>query len=445
MKATDKTIKEKLLSNNPRHVTFSDQSESGYSTTTSSDEGHSTTMTSGEHYDVTHELNSTFPPWQSSRGEARPIDPSHIDKLYRYRNINQPTMLPDPLGPSASSPVYYDPLHLRNLGQDPLDSVQNSRIFDENLKRDSADSWVKRGILKKNVFHSQQNAAVMNGPISTVYPVHGSTTFAQSTPPRYANVSHSSTPPHNPVHVLPFNPNESNGSPLTTMQLPHRKSAFTPVMSRRKISGSTGDLTSSGSQGFSPVKAPPVLDFVTSSVVSGNYQMEKPHVIQKDQQYEAVIERKAMNAHHFTADPNQYYASPPIPAPRKKTNNLPQTFNSLSLHNGPAPISRIASSSTPDPRIPSSSAPDSRTSNSCSSGSPSSQVEALTNEAARLRHFLDKASAKDLKRFLRDQLESKNPKMIKALSTLVPMSKARQIESHCVRCHKVSMHSIYKQ
>ena len=530
-----------------RHVTFSDQSESGYSTTTPTDEGSLEKIMSVDERKqalkkipgIQQELdvNQNFSSGQILHHDTNP-DLTGIDKFYQSHYKPKPLHPSHPsmgvsFTPPGSSPVYYDPLHLRNVGGDFSVGDQGSGF---DLDRSDLYPYQVRGILKKSSLNSDHDLSrSIEEPVS-------------SNKAKSIDISLDSVVGNTDtvVQVPPFNSNE--GSPLlSSLQDPNHVSAFTPVTSRRKLPQSSGDFAL---QDFSPVKGPAVLDFVTSSSSPGSrhqdvlepetghlhyqhnpslkkrttskevyedhparftdshyqsstfphfygtppqqatlphssrqhstppshhstpsrhhirsHQYSTPHHHQPGlpHQYAHRLQstpphhnhpepssQQSTSTHHHTKVSHQYsnlhhqqiilphlqsqiphqphhstafqssqaqsQPSRPVPAPRRSVQNLQQTFDSLNIHSESG----------------------SRASGSCSSGSPTSQVEALTNEAVRLRHFLDTASAKDLKRFLSDQLESKNPTMIKAMSKLIPVSVAKQIESHCVRCHKVS-------
>lgn len=63
-------------------------------------------------------------------------------------------------------------------------------------------------------------------------------------------------------------------------------------------------------------------------------------------------------------------------------------------------------------------------------------AEILSNEAVRLRKYLEKADAKNLKKVLEKLLKSKDPRSIDAMTKLFPSSKFKSDAAHCVRCHK---------
>lgn len=67
----------------------------------------------------------------------------------------------------------------------------------------------------------------------------------------------------------------------------------------------------------------------------------------------------------------------------------------------------------------------------------SNRNEVAGDEAARLREYLEKAEAKDLKYALEKLLKSKDPNSIEAMTKLFPTNKKPEA-SHCLRCHKVA-------
>lgn len=68
--------------------------------------------------------------------------------------------------------------------------------------------------------------------------------------------------------------------------------------------------------------------------------------------------------------------------------------------------------------------------------SPLPPPETLSNEAVRLRNFLEKANPEDLKQRLEKLLDTKDPGSIHALTKLFPGTEFTADAAHCVRCHK---------
>lgn len=69
--------------------------------------------------------------------------------------------------------------------------------------------------------------------------------------------------------------------------------------------------------------------------------------------------------------------------------------------------------------------------------------EVIGNEAVRLRKYLEKADAKNLKKALEQLLISKDQSSIEAMTKLFPGSNCKSESSHCVRCHKVNRFSVF--
>ena len=426
------------------------------------------------------------------------------DKFYHSKHNTPHQALPAStfISPGAS-PDYYDPLHIRNLEQNSSGVINSG--FDVDFYRNDPYVYPLRGILKKNLSNSDRSLATST---------EDSNSFNKA---KSVQISQNAVK-CNPVVIHPFNSDDSQSLPFS-LQDPKRVSAFTPVASRKKTLQNSDQFNT---ESFTPVKAPAVLDCVSSSFDSSdqdvgslssaylthqspykfNRKETDQHQTKQVYSVNASPSKKVTN-HHFTpqhhrsipphhhctpphhhSNPPQHHSSPsdyhsmppshcqillhqgssshykttssfcnstphqhstvlhhhstplhqqstyphsrvqsdrPVPVPRKSARNLQQNFESLSMHSESA----------------------SHASGSCSSGSPSSQVEALTNESVRLRHFLDTASATDLKRYLQNKLDSKNPTIIKALSKLIPVTVAKQIESHCVRCHKVDEVCLY--
>nr|XP_039252179.1 uncharacterized protein LOC120329588 [Styela clava] len=68
--------------------------------------------------------------------------------------------------------------------------------------------------------------------------------------------------------------------------------------------------------------------------------------------------------------------------------------------------------------------------------SPLPPAETLSNEATRLRHFLENVNPDDLKLRLEKLLDTKDPGSIHALTKLFPGTEFTADAAHCVRCHK---------
>ena len=373
------------------------------------------------------DLSQKVTNWNQEQERGKPINPESIDKLYRmYRNPGIEPITTVPLSPSSNSPAYYDPLH---LNKPHVDSHYNRKGFgvipaDEHTDGSSSDSSHRiRGILKTSKLSKSEQNIAFQEKAEHKTPSNAQKRFA--TRDLIASVNC-----HGPLGTSGFQPIDPHATQYSSLNDPSRISAFTPVKSGHKFSASLGNLTSIGSPNFIPEKAPPVLDFVASSATkSGLYS---PSIPCESRQRLYVKQHQHNHVHPpvYHCSPNapihyptpQYFsehhqfdcnsAKHPIPAPRRAVKKLTQDLDSISIYRGSSD-------------------------GSCVSGTSSSQIDVLTNEAVRLRSFLATTSSKDLKKFLCDQLESKNPTLIRALSTLIPESIAKQTESHCVRCHKV--------
>jgi len=295
---------DKHFQDSRKHVTFSDQSESDYSTNTPNDEEdlkkklilapeqtYEIIMSHGtqQKVDVNQNFSKMQPFLVSPQSTA-----SNIDKLYQFchepkAQLAHPSIrksLPPPVG---NSPVYYDPLHLRNVGSNfsPGDMENGC-----DLDRSDAYQYQVKGILKKNSSSSNQNLSLPIDDFSGLRQIN-SADIVQA--PASCN----------PVMIPPLNLSEDQLS--SSLQDPNRVSAFTPVTSRKKLPQTNDDF---GFEDFSPVKGPAVLDFVRLSA-------------------------SPMNSHDVLALKKSNQDSPPA-APTYYSYTPPHFYDSLTQHGTPS-------------------------------------------------------------------------------------------------------------
>ncbi|XP_026695069.2 uncharacterized protein LOC100183384 [Ciona intestinalis] len=210
--------------------------------------------------------------------------------------------------------------------------------------------------------------------------------------------------PLTPIKVPALYPSSPHGSDAS------RKSAFTPV-AQRHHSGSS-DPSDVINNLFTPLHVTP--DYVTADYVTNN--MTGSHYSKPESPLQGFYPVRHRDVTHTHAREN----------PRKRDDVIFQTVQP------PVPKSRVM------PNFETLRVDDVRVDDVASlvGSEPEARVEELTNDAARIEHFFDNANAKEIKRLLRHKLDSKDPRIIKALSTLFPANVAKPVMSHCVRCHK---------
>lgn len=397
-----------------RKVKFNDVCESGYSTTTSSDDGSKSPlkqMTSDKAFQLYASPHDAFHQKSSPTIRHRKVQENHQYKQSHQQEFMD-AMTSVSMTPSPTSPVeksnhdsnayyyvgdgfdnhdsYYDPLHLSNQWK-----ASNSYNDADSSEGESFHSG-KRGILKKP----------RTLKLFKTHTCESHSPFALQSPSSQVS----------PIRVPAVYPTEhKTPSPLISSD-GSRKSAFTPVIPRNHRLTSGSDLSDISSSIFTPVKGPAVADYVTSADIGFEAEdddfMGVP--LREKNVTKQLLEAQEFEQqrHHILQQRNRN-----APVPTQRVTRTIGDLQSLKLHE------RRTSTSTVE---------------STTSSSPVPKVESLINDAVRLDEYLESCSAKDLKRMLREKLESKDPKCIKALATLIPETVAKQVMSHCVRCHKVS-------
>lgn len=456
-----------------RKVTFNDFSESGYSTTASSDEGSvsphknilhkSRKMTSDKLLrqklasssgsECKRDWNETSERSKLKCGSESFEQFPNDDALDSYcSSLKSASVTPSPTSPMSAfpgdicygrsdyhSPSYYDPLHLGVDCHSTCKFVDKDKwVNHSQAVTDGSDFYsAKKGILKKSNLTSSNPHLASDG--ERLQRPTNLLPFNYGSPDKFCSDSAQVSP----IWVPAVYAANKTPSPLIPSD-GSRKSAFIPVKPRNQRVQSSSDQSDISSNFFTPVKGPGVADYVASSErvadqlgsdkalfdapVESHYHTLKPKgsKLKKGTKVSSTSMQDlrdidpSLNCCRQSSHIHQHSLQKPTPAPRS---HIPQLSRELAT-------TQISDNYDCE----SVGTLDSNT----SSSSPVPKVESLTNDAVRLDEYLERCSAKELKRLLKEKLQSKDPKCIKALSTLIPHDVAKQEKSHCVRCHKVS-------
>nr|CAB3262798.1 uncharacterized protein LOC100183384 [Phallusia mammillata] len=406
-----------------RKVKFNDVCESGYSTTTSSDDGTNSPlkqMTSDKAFHLYAAPHGAYTSRVAHGKRMQHVTEAHQHNLWYDHPQHQEYVDPSSAMTSVSmtpSPTpsftksdddasgycyvgnefdnrgsYYDPLHLSKNWK------ASSNYNDADSSETESFQSGKRGILKKP---------------KTLKLTKTHKDLPQQLSP-YNFQSHSTQV--SPIRVPAVYPTEhKTPSPLISSD-GSRKSAFTPVVPRNQRLTSGSDLSDVSSSIFTPVKGPAVADYVISTEIDFDADEDS---FPSDQSYAANTTQPMLETqetypgHRHVLQRPQPTVPAPVPVPR--VSKTIGDLQSLKIHDRRTSVSTVGSNA---------------------SSSPIPKVESLINDAVRIDEYLEGCSAKELKRILREKLDSKDPKCIKALSVLIPDTVAKQVMSHCVRCHK---------
>ncbi|XP_076823738.1 uncharacterized protein LOC143469800 [Clavelina lepadiformis] len=342
--------------------------------------------------------------------------------------------------------TYYDPYYdLCGLSQNSASNLTKTGGLQTQLDADesASESSGNRGILKKS--HRAKSVEILTDPIHS-----DSSEWYQELNHNSISYSDYSTPVTtqqdcfhgDPIRVPAMYPSGVYNSPTSQSVEGNRKSAFTPVKSKKQRANSSGDL-SDGSLIFSPVQGPAVLDYVTScdqfkSLQETDRSFPAQHLLPTQDKSGIMSEQTDCSTTKRLNNNRQIDAAPYTQGESDIHQNHP---SSVSQSSQQEPAKHAIGRLTKDLRnqhLKGIKDNDSFVENNNSRHSIRHvpNVETLVNDAVRLQDYVENVSAKDLKNLLIDKLDSKDPKMIKALAVLIPKTATEQRMAHCVRCHK---------
>lgn len=359
-----------------KHVTFSDHSESGYSSTTQRDEGIKQRMNLQN-----LKLANQGSPHHDNAALLQRMNMSEKQKLSDTNQHHSEFSLKNPSHPIP--PVYYDPLHLQNFSSFEKLSGTEQQLSESGSREEKS--------LSKNPKNAKNENKVTQN-MSSLNPIQSR--FIPPQPPVFVSIDHDP--------VVPFFAHDLS-----------RVSAFTPVKPTNPHSSISRTEHKMLPHQFTPSKGPNVFECVGSIP-----------------DHSHVNPRNTISSNHYTTskleiskpvvDSNDIRSDSPNPHKMSSLNEiLKAESNKRTFQNDPSYDSPLSSSGA----------------------SNDDTLPTLKNDVLRLRRYFDSVGGKEMKRHLRNLVDSNNCDVIKALILLFPSTVTHHVEGHCVRCHKVKVGS----